>query len=135
MLLVPTDLPDGVFVPAPATTVDGDTTVDIRSKRRSLVRPPRALATRSSPPIECGCSSDSHNTARHRPEWDSAPTSRCAVLPQPQCSGGSGRSTQSHWVYSPGGCSMTATARSFVGRQGSHAGRSPRARSCRVSVG
>jgi len=66
-------------------------------------------------------------TARHacqRPKWDSDPTSRCASLPQAQCAGGSGSSTQSHWVSS-GRVLDHATARPLVGTHGSHAGRKP----------
>ena len=40
-----------------------------------------------------------------------------------------------HKVSSPGGCSIIATGRSRAGRHGSHAGRSPGARSWRVNVG
>lgn len=39
------------------------------------------------------------------------------VLPQPHDAGGSGNSTQSHWVSSPGRCSMTALRRSVALRQ------------------
>ncbi len=35
--------------------------------------------------------------------------------PNPTRAGGSGSSTQSHWVSSPGGCSITATGRSLAG--------------------
>jgi hypothetical protein len=55
--------------------------------------------------------------------------------PQPQLAGGSESPAQSHWVSSPGGCPVTATARSFSGWQGSQCGRRSRARSCRVNVG
>ena len=72
---------------------------------------------------------------RQRLECASAPTSRCAFLPHPQCSGGSGSSSQSHWVSSPGGCSIGAFARPFVAEQGSQCGRRPLARSWRVKVG
>ena len=82
-----------------------------------------------------GWSLDSHNTPLQRPEWDSAPTSRCAVLPHPQPGGGSGSSTQSHWVSSPAGRAITAIGRPFAGRHGSHQGRSPRTRNWRVIVG
>jgi len=57
------------------------------------------------------------------------------VIGHPHAGGGSGSSTQSHWVSSPGGWSITATARPVAGRHGSHAGRRPRARIWRVIVG
>ena len=40
--------------------------------------------------IRCGWSVDSASTPRHRPECASAPTSRNAFFPQPQCAGGFG---------------------------------------------
>ena len=79
---------------------------------------------------------DGEITPRQTPECASDPTRTYAVLrPNPQCAGGSGISTQSNWVSSPGGCSMTAFARLVTCAHAVHAGRSPRARICRVSVG
>ena len=82
-----------------------------------------------------GWSSDSHSTPRQAPECGNAPTSRCAFAPHPHDGGGSGSSTQSHWVSSPAGWSITAIGRPVAGRHGSHAGRSPRVRIWRVIVG
>jgi len=49
--------------------------------------------------------------------------------------GGSGSSTQSHWVSSPGGCLITAIEQPFADRNGSHCGRTPGAGSRRVIIG
>ena len=60
---------------------------------------------RSMPSKRCGCSVVSQNTARVLDEYASEPTSRCAVPPSSH--GASGSSTQSHWVSSPAGCSIS----------------------------
>ena len=84
----------------------------------------------------CGRSIDGASTARQTPEWASEPTSRNAFfVGNPQCVGASGSSSQSNWVSSPGGCSMTAFGRFVTCAQAAQAGRSPRSRICRVNVG
>lgn len=67
-------------------------------------------------------------------QWDAGSTAGpTAVVPQPHGRGGSGRSTQSHWMW-PGRWSMIAVARPFVGVHAWHAGRRPRTRIWRVNV-
>ena len=58
--------------------------------------------------------------ARNLPEHGSEPTSRWASPPQ----GASGSSTQSHWISSPGGWSISMVARPFTPAQASQCGRS-----------
>ena len=70
---------------------------------------------------------------RSRATRRNGPASRPAGAPStptPTTSGGSGRSSQSHWVSSPAGCAMTAFARS-VARP---AGRRTTGRSCRARI-
>ncbi len=82
----------------------------MRSNRHRRVSPPSRPHTPCSEAIRYGCSSEQASTPRHFPDADSAPVSRCAVLPHPHHAGGSGSSTQSHWVSSPGGCSIIANS-------------------------
>ena len=56
------------------------------------------------------------------------------ATPHQDC--GSGSSTQSHWVSSPAGCSITANSADVpAAAHRSHRGRSPRLRSARVNDG
>jgi integrase len=71
-------------------------TVAIRSSRQYRLTPPSRRTTPSRASIRCGWSSDSASTARHRLEWASDPTSRCAGPASPQPDGGSGSSSQSN---------------------------------------
>jgi hypothetical protein len=98
--------------------VAGWQTVAIRSNRQLRVSPPSSAHIRCNPSITCGWSLHSASTPRHRPECASAPTSNNAFDPHPHAAGGSGSSSQSNWVSSPGGCSITATGRPLAGRQG-----------------
>ena len=103
--------------------------------RQSPLTPPRRRTTASRASIRCGWSSDSANTARHRLECASDPTSRCAGPDRPHPGGGSGSSNQSNWVSSPAGWSMIADSRWAPAVQAGHTGRSPRARNSRVNDG
>ena len=81
----------------------GSQTVAIRSNRHTVCHPAQSRGspgpgrrsdaadppTATAPPATC-------------PNATATPTSRCAVLPHPQHAGGSGSSSQSHWVSSPG---------------------------------
>ncbi len=48
--------------------------------------------------------------------------------------GGSGSSSQSHWVSAPGSCSISAVARPLACEHASQCGRSDLTRTSRVSV-
>src|SRR5450759_2465350 len=61
--------------------------------------------------ISWGWSSASASTARHRDECASTPTSRCALAPHSHAAGGSGNSSQSHWVSAPGGWAISPASR------------------------
>ena len=84
----------------------------IRSNRHTLVQPAQRRTTLSSASTRCG---EVLGLGQHRRATatrpTSAPTSRCACSPHPQPIGGSGSSSQSNWVSSPGGCSMIAASR------------------------
>ncbi len=106
----------------------------MRSNRHRRVTPPSRPLTACSEATRYGCSSDSASAPRHAPECDRAPTSRCACFPCPHHAGGSGSSTQSHWVSSPAGWSITANSAGVpAAAHRSHSGRSPRLRSARVN--
>ena len=82
--------------------VPGWQTVAIRSNRHSRLTPPSRSQHWCSAAIRYTWSSASASTPRHFPEYGSDPTSRCAILPHSQLAGGSGSSSQSHWVSAPG---------------------------------
>lgn len=73
---------------------------------------------------------DSDSRARHLPAWASA-DEQVGDLAHPPVLGRVGQLDQAHWTSSPGGWSITATARRFAAWHVSHAGRSPRARTWR----
>jgi hypothetical protein len=109
--------------------------VAIRSNRQYRLTPPSRRTTPSRASTRCGWSSDSANTARHRLECASDPTSRCADPASPHPGGGSGSSSQSNWVSSPAGWSMIADSRCRPAAHSGHDGRNPRARNARVNDG
>ena len=95
------------------------------------VEPPR----RGEPAQGAGHAVQARNQPRlvHRRRQPAAPPPRMGqragqqarLAAPPQRMGGSGSSAQSHWVSSPGGCSITATGRPFAGWHGSQCGRRP----------
>jgi hypothetical protein len=111
--------------------VAGSTTVAMRSNRQRRAVPPKRRRTASSASTRCARSWASAKTARAWLEYDSAPTSTCAVPPH----GAPGRSAQSHCSSWPGGWSSSVVSRPVTPAHASQRGRSRWVRSARVKLG
>jgi hypothetical protein len=80
-----------------------DAALNLEQGRERCGVPPKPTSTRCIASAGCPKVICSQNTPRKRPECDSAPTSTNAGSPQ----GVSCSSSQSQWISSPGGCSIS----------------------------